>query len=85
MMTGTDSFKEHWPALIPKVRDRWPELTEDDIAAVHGDLDALVERVRARYGGSRADVMNELTTLTQPARIEGVDVEAGHPKTGERG
>jgi uncharacterized protein YjbJ (UPF0337 family) len=83
MMKEPDSFKEHWSMLIPKIRDRWPKLTNEDIEAIHGDLEVLAERVRDRYGWTRAEVMNELTALTQMARIEGRDVEAGSPKISE--
>jgi hypothetical protein len=83
MMKEPDSFKEHWSMLIPKIRDRWPKLTNEDIEAIHGDLEVLAERVRKRYGSTRAEVMNELTALTQLARIDGQDVEAGRPKMTE--
>lgn len=83
MRMEPDSFKQNWAMLIPKIRDRWPRLTEEDVAAIDGDIDALASRVHERYGWDRAAVMNELTQLTMLARDAGVDKEGGLPKMGE--
>lgn len=80
MINEPDSFKEHWLELIPKIRDRWPKLTDEDIEAIDGDLEVLAGRVRDRYGWTRAEMLNELTAMTQMARVEGQDVPAGQPK-----
>ncbi len=83
MTAEPESFRTHWSELIPKVHDRWSRLTDADIQAINGDLDALVAKVKERYGLSRADVLNELTILTQMARTSRGEVEAGIPKMGE--
>ena len=83
MQMEPDSFKQHWPMLIPKIRDRWPRLTEEDVAAIDGSLEALADRIYDRYGWDRAAVMNELTQLTMLSRDAGVDKEGGRPKMSE--
>lgn len=83
MQMEPDSFKQNWPMLVPKVRDRWPRLTEEDVAAIDGDIEALADRVHDRYGWSRAEVMNELTQLTMLAKDAGVEKEGGRPKMSE--
>ncbi len=62
-----ETLKEQWSALLPRVKDRWPKLTDQDLREINGDLDKLVSKLDATYGLKKADAMNDLTTLLQPA------------------
>ena len=81
-MIEHDSFKENWSLLVPKIRDRWPALTDSDISEIDGDLDRLAQKVSARYALTRSELLEELTTLLQPARRGDEDVPAGEPRLG---
>ena len=39
-----------WDAFKGLVRDHWLKFTEDDIAAIAGNRDRLIDRIQARYG-----------------------------------
>lgn len=83
-MTESETFKEQWPMVTAKVRDRWPKLTDEDIREIDGALDRLAQKVNDHYGWTRSEMMQELTTLLQPARRDEKDVRAGEPKLGEQ-
>jgi len=59
-MLTPELIKEHWTALKPKVRELWPDVTEQDVQAVHGDGELLVTKVRDRYAISREEILNRL-------------------------
>lgn len=42
-------FASMWPAVREQVRRRWDRLTDDDLEAVQGRRDCLLERIRQRY------------------------------------
>lgn len=52
--------KEHWTTLKPKVREFWPNLTEQDVQTINGDGELLVTKVREKYGIVREDILNKL-------------------------
>ncbi len=43
-----DIFKGRWNELKGKVRQRWGELTDDEIAQTQGNLDQLVGRIQQK-------------------------------------
>lgn len=62
-----DTLKDHWSVLVPEIKDRWPKLTDEELQAINGDLDRFVAKIDEKYGQTKAEVMNELTTLLTPA------------------
>ncbi|HET6781076.1 MAG TPA: hypothetical protein VFH67_03165 [bacterium] len=58
-----DTFKQRWSSLVPKIRDRYPNLSDQDLSDINGDLDKLVAKVSEKHGQSKAEIMNDLTTL----------------------
>ncbi|MGQ0766117.1 MAG: hypothetical protein ACT4OZ_10670 [Gemmatimonadota bacterium] len=42
-------FASMWPAVREQVRRRWDRLTDEDLEAVQGSRDSLLERIRQRY------------------------------------
>ena len=61
-----DTFKQQWSSLVPKIRDRYPNLSDQDLQEINGDLDKLVAKVSEKHGETKAEVMNDLTTLITP-------------------
>lgn len=61
-----DSFKQQWSSLVPKIRDRYPNLSDQDVLEINGDLDKLVAKVVEKHGQTKAEIMNDLTTLITP-------------------
>ena len=45
-----DAINEQWLELKGAVKERWGELTDDDIKIISGKRDRLVAKLRERYG-----------------------------------
>ncbi len=54
-----DTLKGEWMRLKGRVRKEWGKLTNDDIAAIKGDREALLGRLQQRYGHTREEVERE--------------------------
>lgn len=55
-----DLISSHWPQLRGAFRKRWPELTESDLAADHGDVGCLIQALRHRYGIDRFEAWKQI-------------------------
>lgn len=61
MSTATeDILKGKWNQLKGKVRQRWGELTDDDMDRIAGRQEELVGVLQERYGRSKAEAQREL-------------------------
>jgi len=47
---NADQIKGNWKQIKGEVKNRWGELTDDDLTEVEGDRDKLVGKVQERYG-----------------------------------
>jgi uncharacterized protein YjbJ (UPF0337 family) len=61
-----DTLKQQWSSLVPKIRDRYPNLSDQDLLEINGDLDKLVAKISEKHGQSKSEIMNDLTTLITP-------------------
>lgn len=52
--------KGKWNELKGKVKERWGDLTDDDLDRVEGRRDQLIGAIQQRYGKARADAELEL-------------------------
>jgi len=59
-MAVTDVLKGRWQQLKGNVRQRWGELTDDDLTQIDGSREALEGRLRARYGHDEARIRKEV-------------------------
>lgn len=55
-----DTVKGNWKQLSGKVRERWGELTDDEIEQVRGDRDQLVGKIQERYGVSKEEAHKQV-------------------------
>lgn len=55
-----DQLKGRWKQLKGRARERWGELTDDDLDQVQGRRQELVGRVQERYGRNREAAENEV-------------------------
>ena len=53
-------FEGKWNQLKGKVRQKWGELTNDDIEKVAGKRDELVGLLQEKYGHSRKEAEQEV-------------------------
>jgi len=51
---------EDWSTLSRRARERWTDLSEDDLAAISGDRERLIEVLEERYPRSREVIEREV-------------------------
>lgn len=57
---NNQTLKGEWNQLKGTVKQKWAELTDDDLTHIEGDRDKLVGRVQERYGHSREDAEHDV-------------------------
>ena len=65
-----DVFKGKWLQLKGQIKEKWGQLTDDDLDAAAGQRDQLVGRIQERYGLAKDEVNRDLDALiaTEPRR-----------------
>lgn len=57
---NSQTLKGEWNQLKGSVKQKWADLTDDDLTHIEGDRDKLVGRVQERYGHSRENAENDV-------------------------
>lgn len=60
MTINTDILQGKWKQLKGQVKQKWGELTDDDLDRVEGHYEELVGVVQEKYGRTRADAEREV-------------------------
>lgn len=53
--------KGKWNELKGRVKERWGDLTDDDLDRIEGRRDQLIGAIQQRYGKARDEAERELT------------------------
>jgi uncharacterized protein YjbJ (UPF0337 family) len=56
----------NWKQVKGKVKEKWGDLTDDDLTAINGQRDQLEGKIQERYGLAKDKVRRTLTTGTAP-------------------
>jgi uncharacterized protein YjbJ (UPF0337 family) len=67
---NADQFKGSWKQIRGKVREKWGQLTDDDLDVIGGRLDQLVGRVQEKYGMAREAAEREVNTWLTTTETE---------------
>jgi uncharacterized protein YjbJ (UPF0337 family) len=54
-----NEMEGNWKQLKGKARQKWGELTDDDLDQIQGRRERLVGKLQERYGKSQADAERE--------------------------
>lgn len=60
--------QDRWQQLRGAARSRWDRLTQQDVDSVHGNIERLIDALRARYGYGRDVAVREITTWSKALR-----------------
>ena len=55
-----DRIKGNWKQMSGSVKERWGDLTDDDIAQAQGDREQLEGRIQERYGKTKDEARREV-------------------------
>ena len=75
-----DRIEGKWKQLAGSVREKWGDLTDDDLAFIGGHRDRLVGRLQERYGLLREDAQKRVDDWMKSLRDE--DIAATKTSTG---
>ncbi|MEW3616989.1 CsbD family protein [Pseudomonas aeruginosa] len=57
---NSDVIKGKWKQLTGKIKERWGDLTDDDLQAADGHVEYLVGKLQERYGWSKERAEQEV-------------------------
>ncbi|HCL2776680.1 TPA: CsbD family protein [Pseudomonas aeruginosa 449A] len=57
---NSDVIKGKWKQLTSKIKERWGDLTDDDLQAADGHAEYLVGKLQERYGWSKERAEQEV-------------------------
>ncbi|HEP8451625.1 TPA: CsbD family protein, partial [Pseudomonas aeruginosa] len=57
---NSDVIKGKWKQLTGKIKERWGDLTDDDLQAADGHAEYLVGKLQERYGWSKERAEQEV-------------------------
>jgi len=55
-----DRLEGNWKQMRGKVKERWGELTDDDLTAINGRRDQLEGKIQERYGYAKSQARREI-------------------------
>jgi uncharacterized protein YjbJ (UPF0337 family) len=63
-----DTLKGQWNQLKGKAREKWGNLTNDDLDVVQGRAEQLVGRIQERYGIERSEAERQVKDFLRDAK-----------------
>tara|TARA_B100000745_G_scaffold288668_1_gene226247 strand:+ start:542 stop:745 length:204 start_codon:yes stop_codon:yes gene_type:complete len=57
---NSDILKGKWNQVKGGIKEKWGELTDDDVDRINGQVDQLVGLVQERYGKQREEAEKEV-------------------------
>lgn len=55
-----DRIKGNWKQLKGKIKEKWGELTDDDLTSIDGQRDQLVGSVQEKYGIAKDEAKQQV-------------------------
>jgi uncharacterized protein YjbJ (UPF0337 family) len=57
-----DSVQGNWKQFSGKVKQKWGQLTDDDLTQINGNREQLEGKIQARYGHAKDQVKKDVDT-----------------------
>ena len=64
-MINAQQLQGHWNEVRGKIRRKWGQLSNDDLAEFRGNVDELVGTIQRKTGVARAQVESYLSSLSE--------------------
>jgi hypothetical protein len=58
-------IEQNWRAMIPAIRGRWPEVSEEDLIALSGRKDEVVATIAGASGDTPAEIERQIDEWRQ--------------------
>lgn len=63
-----DQIEGNWKQFKGKVKEKWGELTDDDLQVIGGKRDKLIGKLQEKYGIAKEEAEKELKTFEDQSR-----------------
>jgi uncharacterized protein YjbJ (UPF0337 family) len=63
-MVNEQTLQGNWNEIVGKLRNKWGQLTNDDLQQAHGNVDQLIGLIQRKTGEARTSVEKFLEELT---------------------
>jgi uncharacterized protein YjbJ (UPF0337 family) len=63
-----EQIKGNWNQAKGKVKEKWGDLTDDDLAKIEGQRDQLVGRIQERYGLGKEQAERQVSEWERSTR-----------------
>jgi uncharacterized protein YjbJ (UPF0337 family) len=57
-----DRVQGNWKQFSGKVKEKWGQLTDDDLTQINGNREQLEGKIQARYGHAKDQVKRDVDT-----------------------
>lgn len=64
-----DIFEGKWEQIKGTVREKWGDLTDDDLTQINGSREKLLGKIQEAYGRSREDAEREIKEWEKTSRV----------------
>ena len=64
-MVNQQTLQGNWNEIRGRLRERWGQITEDDLREFNGDVDQLVGLIQRKTGESREQVEAQLASISE--------------------
>ena len=64
-----DIFEGKWEQLKGAVREKWGDLTDDDLTQINGSREKLLGKIQEAYGRSREDAEREIKEWEKTSHV----------------
>lgn len=64
-----DQIEGNWKQYTGRVKQKWGELTEDDLVAIAGRRDQLAGKLQERYGLAKEQVQKDLDEFAKTLKV----------------
>lgn len=62
---NTQQMNGNWTILKGKIKEKWGQLTDDDLTEKEGQLEQVAGRIAVRYGIAKEEASRQLKELQQ--------------------
>jgi uncharacterized protein YjbJ (UPF0337 family) len=65
-----DILQGQWRQFRGNIKERWGDLTDDEMTQAEGNWDKLVGFIQQRYGETRENIERELSRLLEGGKVQ---------------
>lgn len=60
-----DQAQGKWDEFNAKIKQKWGELTDDEVKQAEGNVDELAAKIQQRYGDSKEAIAKQINDLKE--------------------